>query len=167
MSPPQKKHAHRGKGRGASQHTPTTTQQASIRRLLSLSTKLETLYLLLIPSGDPLPHRAAIRAISNAILNSSSMVRQLTQSTTLNPPPSGPSPAPALAVGAVHTLTPPHSHETNGRTTQEVVVRVVPERRPASLRRLLRAAVDATLQRREARKTACNDGPWLKRAGGR
>lgn len=49
--------------------------QASIRRLLSLSTKLETLYLLLVPGGDPLQHRAAIRAISNAVLNCTRMVR--------------------------------------------------------------------------------------------
>jgi hypothetical protein len=54
---------------------PFTHNQASIRRLLSLSTKLETLYLLIVPGGDPLQHRAAIRAISNAVLNCSRMVR--------------------------------------------------------------------------------------------
>lgn len=73
--------------------------QASIRRLLSLSPKLETLYLLLVPGGDPLQHRAAIRAISNAVLNSSSMVRP--QLPTPHSYPTRP-----------HTLTPTLSHPT-------------------------------------------------------
>lgn len=48
-----------------------------------------------------------------------------------------------------------------------MVVRVVSEWDPSALRRLLRAAVDATMRRREERKTAGDDGPWLKRAGAR